>query len=339
MRHSRLLLSCAAVMVSRVLVPLSVLAQGPLSPPGSPSPTMKSLDQIEPRMPISSLPFNITNSGSYYLTTNLNFVGGNGITISANNVTVDLNGFTLTGTINGYGIYFPPTAQTNVTVRNGSMSGWDYGVFVSGGAGNSRNIALEYLTVSSCVNYGISSSSPALVRHCLCVGNGYLGIISSGGQITDCDASNNGHDGIDATDCVVRNCRAANNAWYGIYVARGTVSACWVENNGHSGIYVTAAGTEVVGNNCFENNLSAGASDAGIYVDNANNRIEDNHVSASGYAGISVTNGYSGNIVVENSVSGNGANNYLLPTNQVFGPLITTYGIITNSNPWANFSF
>jgi hypothetical protein len=43
--------------------------------------------------------------------------------------------------------------------------------------------------------------------------------------------------------------------------------------------------------------------------------------------------------VIKNSVSGNGANNYLTPGSQIVGPLITTTGTITNSNPWANFSF
>jgi hypothetical protein len=76
----------------------------------------------------------------------------------------------------------------------------------------------------------------------------------------------------------------------------------------------------------------------------ANIRVEDNHVSASGYAGIRVDNGnsyYTNNIIIKNSVSGNGANNYSIPAGQVFGPLITNTvsGIITNSNPWANFSF
>ncbi len=28
----------------------------------------------------------------------------------------------------------------------------------------------------------------------------------------------------------------------------------------------------------------------------------------------------------------------MLTLNQIVGPLITTYGTITNSNPWANFS-
>jgi hypothetical protein len=64
-------------------------AQGALTPPGAPAPTMKTLAQIEPRMPISSLTYIISAPGSYYLTTNLTCIGGsaNGINISSSDVT------------------------------------------------------------------------------------------------------------------------------------------------------------------------------------------------------------------------------------------------------------
>src|SRR5678815_1618363 len=76
----------------------TVLAQGPLTPPGAPAPSMKTLDQIEPRTPISSVPFTISAPGSYYVTTNLTAgVDQNGIIVAADNVTLDLNGFTLFG--------------------------------------------------------------------------------------------------------------------------------------------------------------------------------------------------------------------------------------------------
>ena len=57
---------------------------------------MKTLSQIEPRTPISSLPFTISQSGSYYLSTNLTGVSGlHGIYIATGNVTLDLTGFTI----------------------------------------------------------------------------------------------------------------------------------------------------------------------------------------------------------------------------------------------------
>src|SRR3954469_20973728 len=76
----------------------SLFAQGSLTPPGPPAPTMKSLNQVEPRIPISSAPFNISAPGSYYLTANLNAAAGAvGITVAADHVTIDLNGFAVIG--------------------------------------------------------------------------------------------------------------------------------------------------------------------------------------------------------------------------------------------------
>lgn len=310
----------------------TAIAQGPLTPPGPPAPTMKTLQQIEPRTPISSVPVVITTSGSYYLTTNLNAVSGNGITISANNVSLDLNGFALTASGAGNGIILP-TTQANVTVRNGSVSGWAYGVFAN-------NVIVEHLTVSSCSSAGIRCTGSAQMRNCICAGNSGTGIyVDADGLITDCIASGNGSYGILAIHSIVRNCRVANNGLSGINISTGAVSGCLVENNSGNGIYINLPGTEVIGNVCNGNNSGANPANAGIYVNDNNNRIEDNHVTANGYAGISVNGFYSGNLVVKNFVSGNGANNYLTPGNQVVGPLITTFGTISSSNPWANFSF
>jgi parallel beta-helix repeat protein len=333
---TRPLVSSFACLFAALLFPAAaVFAQGSLTPPGAPAPTMKSLDQVEPRTPISSLPFVITNAGSYYLTANLNAPGGNGITINNNNVTLDLNGFALTGSSSGLGIHFPDNF-TNVTVRNGSISKWSAGVYVQ--AGSSRNLVFEHLAVSRC-GAGINCNSPALVRDCVCTSNNLNGIVLAKGQITDCDASGNGSVGIYINGGIVRNCHAADNGSLGIYAIPGTVTGCLVENNRSSGIFINAPGSEVIGNICIGNNTSAGTLDAGIYVNDSNNRVEDNHVYGSGYSGISVSGTYNGNVVVKNYVSGNGSNNYLAPGNQAIGPLITTYGTITNSNPWANFSY
>jgi hypothetical protein len=59
---------------------------------------MKTLDQIESRIPISTAPFIITAAGSYYLTTNLTVNTGDAIIIETNGVTLDLKGFTISST-------------------------------------------------------------------------------------------------------------------------------------------------------------------------------------------------------------------------------------------------
>jgi hypothetical protein len=282
--------------------PIFIFAQGSLTPPGAPAPTMKTLAQIEPRTPISGpLPLTISSAGSYYLTTNLTGVAGtNGITIVANNVTLDLNGFTLQGVVLASltGLYVSGT-RTNITVRNGTISGWgQHGVFAGTFANLSENVVFERLTVSA----------------------------------------NNGM-GIGGAGCAVRDCEASVNGSYGIYVAPGVVSGCFVLRNGQSGIYIDGAGSQIIGNTCKGNNVTGDAGNAGIYINDNNNRVEGNHVTDSGYAGIRVAPAYFNNIIIKNSVIGNGVNNYVTPNVQVVGPLITTGGTITNSNPWANFSF
>src|SRR4051812_44068330 len=96
------------------VVVASVSAQGPLAPPpGVPAPTMKTLDQVEPRREVNATntPGNATNlfiisaPGSYYLSGNITGVAGkSGILISADSVTLDLNGFALIGGGSGAGI-------------------------------------------------------------------------------------------------------------------------------------------------------------------------------------------------------------------------------------------
>ena len=320
------------------LPPSIVFAQGSLTPPGPPAPTMKSLAQIEPRTPISSLPCTITNPGSYYVTTNLTGISGaNGITIASGDVTLDLNGFTLLGVPGSlHGIFVSTNAvYVNLTVGNGTVRSWD-GNGVE--AFNGENAVFERLTVSDTGGFGIDAYG-SVIRDCQVDSSGNTGIAANVSEIRQCVVENTGFDGIDAFDSQVCDCVVEFNQ-YGIYAAPAKVSDCLIETNAFSGILVGSSGCQITGNTCLGNNLNASASDAGIYLNASNNRVEDNHVTGSGYAGIQVASGVpSRNLIIKNSVSGNGANNYLTPGQQIVGPLITATGTITNSNPWANFSY
>jgi len=328
-------------IISAFGLQLSAFGQGVLTPPGAPAPTMKSLDQIEPRTPISSVPFTIADPGSYYVTTNLVGVSGSSaITISNNNVTLDLNGFALLGVPGSlYAVAFA-NSQTNVIVRNGTMNGWRIGVHET--SGNSRNVVLENLAIFASGSDGILFDSAADIRDCLCSSNVAIGISVTGGRVMGCTANFNRNSGIEMNaGGLVQNCWSGYNGNYGIETSGGIVSGCWVQNNVWSGIQVASDGGDITGNDCYGNNTGGTSSYAGIYIEGPGNHIEGNRVSASGYAGISVDSFSSGNIIVKNSVSGNSANNYLTPGTQIVGPLITNTvsGIITNSNPWANFAF
>jgi hypothetical protein len=279
----------AATLISILNVQIStVFAQGTLTPPGAPAPTMKTLGQIEPRTPVDAshtpgnvvAQFIINQPGSYYLTTNIVGVSGKrGIQIEASNVTLDLNGFSLLGNSNSIdGIYSASVYNENVVIRNGTISGWP-------------NTGLNYY--------------------------------ASDGTFEQLNVTGNGVGLLLADECLVKGCTVSRNL--------------------QSGITVAGPGCSIVENLCVGNNVSSNSAAAGILVVSPRNRIEGNHIicKAPTDYGISCY-GVGGNIIIRNSVEGGGgASAYHYDPTAIVGPIITNTasGVITNSNPWANFAF
>jgi len=236
------------VLFAVLSCPVLGQAGGPLTPPaGPPGQTMKSLDQMEPRTPliagapgISVAPggtITISQSGSYYLTGNLTVVKGDGIHISANGVSLDLRGFTITSSAansTGSGVYIN---GSQVTVFNGHiMSGTTYN---SGAAGDQftgpgfdngivalsishRNIHAYNLSVTGCDVRGISFfSEESLAESCTVRTTGGIGI--DAGSVRDCSASECG--GIGITGGTVHNSLGESNDDDGIFAE--TVSNCY----------------------------------------------------------------------------------------------------------------
>lgn len=356
---------------------IPLLAQGPLTPVGAPAPTFKTLDQVEPRRPISSLPFTISEPGSYYVTTNLS--SSFGISITANHVTLDLGGFALSGVAAAplSGIDISGT-QTNISIRNGVLQGWgSYGI----SAFNAVGLKISEVHVSGCVQGGIAAGRLSVIENCIAIGNEGTGIAAEpGSRIVGCVAGTNRFEGIAASNgrstiqscsaegnsigifagatTLVADCTANRNRDNGIFTgADSEVRNCYVRENGTNGIFARLGGSvrnctalnngvdgirvesrgTVTGNHCEEN--GANGDGAGIRVLFSSNRIEGNHVLNNDYGIFIQANAFlNGNLVIRNSALGN-TTNYVVGSDNIVGPIVTRLTIGTNQNPHANYTF
>jgi hypothetical protein len=159
-------------------------AQGSLTPPGAPGPTMKTLEQIEPRTSLAA-GTNVTHSigtpGSYYLLGNVRQIN-----IDADNVTLDLNGFSVVVGYDGDGIGIRPGVNRgNVVIRNGSVVG--PGVWTNSGP-DVWNGTLQGSTRYGIVTWGrtAGTDTPRCVRlENITVRGFFRGVAFSGGSEFD----------------------------------------------------------------------------------------------------------------------------------------------------------
>ena len=218
-----------------------------LLPPGPPGPTMKTLVQVEPGTPISSIPFTIDQAGFYYLTDNQTGINGShGILINSSNVLLDLHGFSLqgvSGSLDGISI----TAESNVTVLNGSISGWG-GNGISGIAPYSRFENLQ--TVDNALAGFVGEGTGSLFQNCVSRQNSSGFYLSGALCVLDkCSAVANGGVGFEPfPDANFTSCAAIKNVSHGFSLLGGgaIVDKSFSANNlerGFRGFDVTFTGS------------------------------------------------------------------------------------------------
>ncbi len=108
---------------------------------------------------IDSIPIIITVQGIYCLKGNLatSLTSGNMIDVQTNNVTIDMNGFKLGGLAAGAGTLANGIFafnRRNITIRNGSIRGFFFGIFLQGSAATSSGHLLEDLRLDGNRNVG-----------------------------------------------------------------------------------------------------------------------------------------------------------------------------------------
>jgi hypothetical protein len=106
-------------------------------------------------------PVSITRSGSYRLTTNLRTPSGPAIEIVADNVSLNLNGFSIIGSnVWPSGEAIVGDDRKYIRISNGSVVGFSFGLRFLGAA---QFVTLEKLVVSSkTLNAGVPVLSPAI---------------------------------------------------------------------------------------------------------------------------------------------------------------------------------
>lgn len=349
----------------------------PPGPPGSEAARMKTLNQVEPRTHVDAIPYTITNSGSYYLTENLTAGSGtNGIVIAADDVTLDLNGFVLSGNTGClYGISLGGWTNRNITILNGVVRGWPYGgvslgdgincrllditAFDNGEKGGAGIYVGEEWELENCFAFnnhslGINVGDYSRARNCKARWNGGQGFHTGIGSVVDkCVAVENGGDGFfGQTLSVVMNCVAINNTNCGIYVGPNSMA---VNNlcgqNGSHGI-MAGGGSRMERNIVSQNGGDgiSGASQCRIDRNHAvgnvgvgvlagpSTRVDGNHAVENGI-GFKAESSSRGSLFVGNSASGNDTN-YVTAPGANFGQIITTNLLGSDfvfSNPWGNF--
>jgi hypothetical protein len=310
----------------------SGFAQGALTPPGAPAPTMKSLDQIyaqlEARTAITNTSSLVTISqpGSYYLTGNLTVSSGDGIDINTNGVTLDLNGFTISSSApfldnaSGSGILIA-SGLRDITIYNGHIVGhvisFSGGIYIGGGGFSSgincadvlQNVLVSRLSVSGFSYYGINLSvtNSTVVEDCTVTTVGHSGITAS--IVKNCSAWGCAENAIfcdHASDCRGQSSDSAV-AGYGIY-ASATVQNCYGYSAGSSsGIAATTA------QNCY------GQSSTGDGIDAST--AQNCYGQSSTGTGLDVT--YTAENCYGSSASGDGIDAYTA---------LNCYGYATDSN-------
>lgn len=307
MTTTRLLAALAIVGTAAVLI------AGPLTPPpGAPASTYKTLQEVEPRIPISGTTF-IGQPGSYYLTQNITFASTatDVILINANDVTLDLNGYTITG--GRTGVFVNPSL-INVTIQNGTVRNTAGNGIFAGGVTRAtlRNLRiLNYpdaavvagnsAIIDSVTSQGLAGSTTSSG---FTVGNGsritnsnvdsvaLIGInAGESAQISFCTVLNTGTDGIvvssrsrvsdtTVTNAAANGMRTSPNTAHSI-----TFDRCTISNVGLNGIQLDGGASSVTNSAVsFTGNLSTfgGAATSGVLINGSDCRVDSSRLFRCG---------------------------------------------------------
>ncbi|MHC5211825.1 MAG: NosD domain-containing protein [Planctomycetota bacterium] len=239
---------------------------------------------------ITSLPYSIERPGMYVLAGNL--AGEQGITVQASGVTLDLGGFALTGKVDSHHGIAVRGNQTNIEIRNGTVTAWGTHGIVCDTAYNSSFRDLRLSNNGGC---GLRAGHGAVVENVISAANGGSGVQGREAVVVrDSLAAGNVLWGLDlGNTSVLEGTSVIHNGAGGVLVSDGAlVRDNAVSDNGWAGIGADATG-------CAIGTL------AGIAVNGKGTLVERNNITGNGIGLqlLAAGNGVSGNLVRGNDLN------------------------------------
>ncbi len=283
--------------------------------------SVTALRADEGRVPIFK-PTIITQPGGYVLTRDIAAAGDVAIAIQASGVTLDLNGHTISSPSTVFSLVDLGQGATDVTIRNGRLSGGSYGVSYGWGSPRIR-VRLENLRLANPNTTGvlINGAEDVVVSSCDMSGGPsqpggiyILGVTGPfGGRIVDNSIETLGDTALylhGLTGGEVRGNRISSVTKPGAYA----IVLGGPPNTPHGGNLIEA-NTIVLGafigitlcNDCDSNvimrNVVSGNGSIGISVQSGGNRVAENVLVGNGGPGIGISG--SRNLVEGNQVKDN----------------------------------
>ena len=225
----------------------------------------------------------------------------NGLHINASDVTLDLGGHTVSGTLQGVGVVTGP-GVSRVTVVNGTVRDFNTAMRLSGGSGHVvRNVSLH----DSHVGLLLLAVRGALVERISASGIDGSAIHAPGSRGVTAEhnhlfANNSGMGGVGFTDGRIAHNVVEDNAFYGFFFfeATGTVfDRNVIRGNGTWGI---ALGEGSAGNLIVHNHIARSGSDGIVLsADAGPNTLERNRSDRNGDDGFDI--GVAGTTLIGNT--------------------------------------
>ncbi|HZW08786.1 MAG TPA: right-handed parallel beta-helix repeat-containing protein [Phycisphaerales bacterium] len=278
----------AACFVSGIVILAGAAARaaGPVDPPAGPVvSTMKPLTDVEPRTALnatntpgdSDSMFRITKPGSYYLTGDLAVAPGKrGIEIDADNVTLDLSGFTISGGERGV---TSGAKRSMIEVRNGAFADGGAAIFFDEALG--VRITVRDVRVSGMSTTGIRLPESSEVLGCRLYDIAGTGIIMGGdGVVRDTEIGLAAGGIIAGSGAQLSHCRTISVDTKGFILDAGSiVESCTALSSGSDGFDVGGFGSRLTG-------CTAAANSGRGFVLSHENQLEGCIADRNGSAGI-----------------------------------------------------